>query len=133
MSRPRIPGGVRAALLALLVLAAGCSEKIDPRLAGRGGAAAYARYCLRCHGARGDGAKASRMAERPVDIGAPAFADTVDRAGLERVVARGKGKMEGYADKLSPAEIDSVARFVIALQDLRRREAAAPGSAGGAP
>lgn len=107
-----------AAMLFLTAAAAfplGCSEKVDPRLTGLPGYPVYRKYCKRCHGADGAAGKASRVAERPVNLAAPAFRDSTTVEALERVIAAGKGKMKGYDGKLSPGEIDAVARFVRAL------------------
>ena len=90
-------------------------ETLDPVLAARPGAATYQKYCLRCHGSHGDGAKASRMAERGIDFTSPAFADTADLESVRRTVTRGRGKMKGYGDKLTPGQIDTLARFVLDL------------------
>jgi len=108
-------------LAAMLVLAAvaalplGCSKKIDPRLTGLPGYPVYRKYCKRCHGADGAGGKASRVAGRAVDLAAPGFRDTTTVESLERVIGRGKGKMKGYDEKLSPSQIEATARFVRAL------------------
>ncbi len=106
-------GLVAAGAVVLFVLQPG--ESLDPDLAGRPGAAVYEKFCLRCHGGRGEGVKAARMAERVVDFTSPAFTDTSSLASVRQVVADGRGRMKGYAEKLTPAEIDSVSRFVLGL------------------
>jgi mono/diheme cytochrome c family protein len=61
------------------------------------------------------------MAGHPVDLGAPAYADTVDLAAVRRIVTEGRGRMKGYADKLEAGEIDAVARYVLDLGPARAR------------
>lgn len=94
---------------------AGCGERHPPVLTGHEGYPVYHKYCRRCHGNLGNGARASRVAHRPVSLFAPAFRDTVDLAKVRRIVAGGKGKMEGYREKLTPAQLDAVTRYVMAL------------------
>lgn len=103
---------------------AGCGERHPPVLTGHEGYPVYHKYCRRCHGNLGDGGKASRVAHRPVSLFAPAFRDTVNLARVRGFVAGGKGKMRGYREKLTDAQLDAVARYVMALPGT----AAAPGS-----
>jgi len=93
----------------------GCGERHRPVLTAHEGYPVYREYCRRCHGNLGDGGKASRVAHRPVVLFAPAFRDTVDLAALRRIVAGGKGRMQGYREKLTGAQLDAVARYVLAL------------------
>ena len=90
-------------------------ERSDPSLRGLPGFATYARLCLRCHGAGGAGRKASRIAGRPVELAGAAFRDTTRIESIRDIVARGKGKMKGFADSLAPRDIDAVSRFVLLL------------------
>jgi hypothetical protein len=61
------------------------------------------------------------MAGRPVDLGAPAYADTVDLPAVRRIVAEGKGRMKGYTDKLGAGDVDAVARYVRVMGAARAR------------
>jgi cytochrome c6 len=77
------------------------------------GAALYERKCATCHGKDGKGR--TRMGEKlglkelaAVVAGGP----PVKAADLERIVRDGKGRMPAFKDKLSDAEIKSVAAYV---------------------
>jgi mono/diheme cytochrome c family protein len=102
--------------VAVFLFALQPGESLDPTLAGRPGASLYEEHCLQCHGGRGDGPKASRMADHMVDFTSAAFADTASLATVRHTVTRGKGRMKGYAAKLSPDQIDAVSRFVLELR-----------------
>lgn len=106
-----IPALLAAAVAIVVVFA----DREEPRLTGHPGFQAYRQYCRRCHGYSGEGKRASRMAERPVSLVSPAFRDTTTLDDVERVVGRGKGKMEGYGGKLTPEEIEAVSRYVLDL------------------
>ncbi len=115
-SAPHPARGAALLLAAALALAlAGCAEKVDPALRALPGYPVYKSTCMRCHGGRGDAAKASRVAHRRVDLSSPAFRDTTTLADVEVVVTKGKGKMKGYEDELSGVQITAVSRFVLAL------------------
>jgi mono/diheme cytochrome c family protein len=100
-----------AALLAPLLM----RERTDPSLRDLPGFATYDRACVRCHGARGAGRKASSLADRPLDLAAPAFRDTARVESIRDIVLRGKGKMKGFAGTLTPEQTDEVSRFVLLL------------------
>jgi mono/diheme cytochrome c family protein len=115
-----------APLAILLCLAAGvwfpgCGGR-DALLTDHGGYPVYRKHCRRCHGPEGDGARASRMADRTLDLGAAAFRDTMDADAAARVVRDGHGRMKGYSGKLSPAEVDAVVQYVLGMAEARRRE-----------
>jgi mono/diheme cytochrome c family protein len=55
------------------------------------------------------------MAKRPVTLVAPAYRDTVDAGAIRQVIRDGKGRMEGYGEKLGPDGIDALARYVLEL------------------
>jgi len=104
-----------AALVALLPASA-CAD----------GAVIYRERCAVCHGSegRGDGPAAGLLAPGPRDftLGRYKFRSTPTGslptlADVERTVARGLPgtSMPGYADLLSPEEIETVARHVLAL------------------
>ncbi len=89
----------------------------DPRYVGVPGYATYSEHCKRCHGGAGRGGRSERMAKRPVDLSATAFRDTVSAADIAKFIRRGKGRMEGFDEILTPAGIDSLARLVLAFGD----------------
>ncbi len=70
-------------------------------------AALYAKRCASCHGKDG---KPSAVGQKmgAQDLGATKLSEK-EIAG---VIANGKGKMTPYKDKLSEAEIASLAKFV---------------------
>jgi len=109
--------------LAILAVALGAAivvvfaNRETPQLTDHPGFPTYREYCRRCHGYGGAGKRASRIAERPVSFVAPAFRDTVSLEDVERVVIRGKGKMQGYEGKLTPEEIRAVSRYVLDLPE----------------
>lgn len=79
------------------------------------GADNYKAKCAMCHGADG-------LASGPVgkSMKIPAFnspeASKMPEADIITVIKNGKGKMTGYAGKLTDAQIKDVAAFVKALQ-----------------
>jgi len=117
---PRL--GFLAASLPFLLSAvlSACGERGQPLLTDHPGYPVYRKYCRRCHGDQGDDLRASRMAERRLDLGSSAFRDTVDAAEIDRVVRMGRGRMKGYAENLRPEEIDTLVSFVLGLAEARR-------------
>lgn len=113
--------GVVAGSWLVLAVAFGCGDRGDPLLTGHPGYPAYARFCKRCHGNEGDGKRASRMAERAIDLGSPAYADSADPAAVRRIVAEGRGRMKGYAETLSGEEMDAVSHYVLEMGTARSR------------
>jgi cytochrome c6 len=70
-------------------------------------AALYAKRCASCHGKDGKpSAVGQKMGAK--DLGAT----TLSEKEIAAVISGGKGKMTAYKDKLSEAEIQSLAKFV---------------------
>jgi cytochrome c6 len=70
-------------------------------------AALYGSKCAVCHGKDGAGSPAGKK------MGAPDLTKLKDgEAKIAAVIANGKGKMTAFKGKLSPAEIDAVAKYV---------------------
>jgi mono/diheme cytochrome c family protein len=116
----RIPGRTLATAAAALAVAIGVflfSDREQPVLTDHAGFSSYRKYCRRCHGYSGEGKRASRMAERPVSLVSAAFRDTVEIGDVERIVAKGKGKMKAYEGKLSPEQLLAVAQYVLDLPE----------------
>jgi mono/diheme cytochrome c family protein len=80
----------------------------------------YRKYCRRCHGDLGNAVRASRIAQRRVDLGSAAFHDTTGLDEVLAVVSNGKGRMKGYGDRLDSADLNAVADYVLALSAARR-------------
>ena len=57
------------------------------------------------------------MAERPVDLVAPAYRDTTDFKQVLTLVSDGRGLMKGYREKLSARELEDVSRYVLEMPD----------------
>jgi mono/diheme cytochrome c family protein len=108
---------ILSALAVGVVVNMGCDRDGEPVLTEHAGYPAYKKYCRRCHGNRGGGRKASRMAERPVDLVAPAYRDTADLKDILTIVTDGRGLMKGYREKLTPGELEDVSRYVSEMPD----------------
>lgn len=100
------------ALLTALVFQIWEGDRGRPILTDHPGFAVYKEKCQRCHGYHGNRDKASRIAQREVDLGAVAFRDTTDLAEILQIVARGKGKMKGFAGKLDSTDMARVSSYV---------------------
>lgn len=75
--------------------------------AARADAALYAQKCASCHGKDGKpSAVGQKMGAK--DLGASKLSE----AEMVAVISGGKGKMTAYKDKLTEAEIHSLAKFV---------------------
>ena len=70
-------------------------------------ASIYNAKCTACHGKDGKGTSTGKK------MGAPSIASLKDgEAEIAAVIANGKGKMTAYKGKLSPEEIDALAKYV---------------------
>ncbi len=70
-------------------------------------AALYAKKCASCHG------KDGKPTAVGVKMGAKDLVETkLSEAEIGGVISGGKGKMTAYKDKLSEAEIKSLAKYV---------------------
>jgi mono/diheme cytochrome c family protein len=108
---------VLSALAAGVTVNSGCDGDGEPVLTEHPGYPAYRKYCRRCHGNRGGGRKASRMAERSVDLVAPAYRDTTDLGDILSIVTDGRGLMKGHREKLATSELESISRYVLEMPD----------------
>lgn len=78
-------------------------------------AGVYAKLCSRCHGGDGRGNPEILVERDKLDLLA---SDSVRRADLgliRRQIAEGKGSMPAFGRKLSPEQIDGLARFTLEL------------------
>jgi cytochrome c oxidase cbb3-type subunit 3 len=87
------------------------------------GQAAYMRVCAGCHAPDGKGG-----------VG-PALTGRTDFANIVRVINAGQGEMPSQAPKMTPAEIDAVAKYVVKTLNPQPagRGGAAGAGRGGAP
>ena len=101
------------AVLAALLVIASCTKKSVPTAATTtvaphpaiDGGPLYAQNCARCHGATGTEGRAPNLAR-----GDNSRSEILDK------VTNGAGRMPAFAGKLSGAEIDAVAEFVLHLK-----------------
>lgn len=77
------------------------------------GSEIYKSKCASCHGANGAGAMAKKLGSR--DLNSADFQKSSD-ADIEKVIADGKGKMPGYAGKLSKDDITAVTKYLRTLK-----------------
>jgi cytochrome c6 len=71
------------------------------------GAAVYKAKCASCHGADGAGTTAMGKKMELRDLGSAEVQKQTD-AELTEITAKGKGKMPGYATKISADELKAV-------------------------
>ncbi len=89
-----------------LVVAAVALSLAAPALAADG-AAVFASRCVMCHGKDGKGTPVGQK------MGAKDLSQEKGEAKeIEQVVKNGKGKMTAFGNKLSPEEIQAVAKYV---------------------
>ena len=122
--RWRIAVAAAGALLAIVLYMQNRDDH-EPLLVAHPGYTVYREHCRRCHGNFGNANRASRMADRRVDLGSALYRDTTAVDTIQAVIANGKGRMKGYATKLGLAELEAVRSYVLALPDARR-EAGSP-------
>ncbi len=99
--------------VAALVLAIAASASFG--FAQGSGADTYKAKCQMCHGADGLAATPTGKMLKVEPLNSPELIKKSD-ADLIAVTKAGKGKMPGYASKLSDAEIKEVITFVRTLQ-----------------
>lgn len=109
MRRAGRVGTVVIAALCLSLGAFGCSddgdagdEPTDPVLAQ--GRDVYRQHCAQCHGSRGGGGAGVRLA----DVVAARYPDIQDHIA---VIRDGREGMPAFGERLSPEEIEAVARW----------------------
>jgi cytochrome c6 len=94
-------------------LALAISAAASPARAEGAAAAIYEKKCATCHGKDGKGH--TKMGEKLgiKELAAVSAAGSATNAAdVEKIVRDGKGKMPGFKDKLSDAEIKDLAAYV---------------------
>ncbi len=86
-----------------------------PAAAQTDGASVYASKCLMCHAADGTGSTPAGRAIKAPSLLSPA-AVKESNADLLVVINKGKGRMPGYAGRLTAAEITAVTAYIRTLQ-----------------
>jgi mono/diheme cytochrome c family protein len=112
-------------LLALALLALGCSDEVLPEADARGGDLAagrviFERKCVRCHNASGDG-------QTPV-AGRFPYANIVDGVwrsdgsaeAIEKQIRQGRDPMPSFERKLTDEQIRQTVEYVLKLTGGRR-------------
>jgi mono/diheme cytochrome c family protein len=100
--------GAVVVVTAVVLLAAACGGQSapatpsDPVLAQ--GQQIYNRNCASCHGKGGNGGMGKKLA----GVVANEYPNIADQ---EAVIAGGRGSMPAWKDKLTPEEIEAVARY----------------------
>jgi mono/diheme cytochrome c family protein len=75
----------------------------DPELVQ--GREVYVRSCASCHGSSGGGGLGPKLSEGAVTDSFPTIADQIE------LIANGRGTMPSYTGRLSPEEMQAVARY----------------------
>ena len=98
--------------VALLLLTAACAPARPPETPRE----IYAAYCARCHA--DDGRGVPRQLERypKADLRRSEMIARGDRPAVLERTAKGYGPMPAFATKLTPAELEKVTDFVLALR-----------------
>jgi mono/diheme cytochrome c family protein len=104
-------GAVGSLVLATSLMAVGCgggdddsSVPSDPVLAQ--GRDVYRSQCAQCHGSRGGGGSGVKLA----GVVAASYPNFEDHVAVIRD-GKGSGRMPAFGDRLSPEEIEAVARW----------------------
>ena len=77
------------------------------------GKALYDKKCAMCHGKDG---VAKKMAKGSANLNDPEWQKATSLETIIAQISEGKGKMKGYKDKLSPEEIEAIARYAKTLK-----------------
>jgi cytochrome c6 len=83
-----------------------------PALADEDGKKLYDSKCAMCHGSDG---VAKKMAEGSKNLNDPDWKKTATVESVVKEIADGKGKMKGFAGKLSPEQMTAIANYVLTL------------------
>lgn len=95
-------------LMITMAFAAGlCFAAEDP-------AAVYKRQCASCHGPDGAGQTGAGKAMKVRDLRSPEVQSQSDEQ-LFNAIAKGKGKMPAYGQKLGEAQVHALVKYMRAL------------------
>ncbi len=97
-----------------ILLALACLVAL-PAFASPDGAALYKAKCAMCHGPDGAGQTAMGKSLKLRDLRSDAVQKQTDLE-LTKVIAGGKGKMQGYAKQLSSADIQALIAHIRTLK-----------------
>jgi mono/diheme cytochrome c family protein len=93
----------------MVPLLAGCGPE------DRSAPALYKKYCVRCHGAEGQGPPRPNKLYPYLDLLASPMVRKGDRAAVRQQVVEGDGPMPSFRRRLSPDEVERVVDFVLGL------------------
>jgi mono/diheme cytochrome c family protein len=96
-------------LLALAPLLAGCPTR------DRSGPGLYKGYCRRCHGEADEGPKKKLKLYPHLDLRTSPMLLRGDRDAVRRRIVEGDGPMPGFSRRLTPAEVERVVEFTLAI------------------
>jgi cytochrome c553 len=82
----------------------------------RDAATVYKKYCASCHGSDGRAKTFKAKFNHARDLTEEAWQSKVSDERIFNVISNGRGKMPGFAKKLSQAEIESLVPFVRGLK-----------------
>lgn len=123
----RIAGSGALAIATLVGVAALLSCRPAPRPESAEGL--YRFFCARCHGPDGRGTARQLRNYPAADLRRSEAIARGDRAAVRERTAAGHGPMPPFRDKLTPAELEKVTDYALALA----APAGGPGGAGPAP
>jgi cytochrome c6 len=92
----------------LLVAATAAALSLAPSVRAADAAALFASRCAVCHGKDGKGSAAGKK----MGVADLAAEQQEPVAEIAADIAKGKGRMPGFAGRLSPEEIQALARYV---------------------
>ncbi len=81
----------------------------------------YRAYCVRCHGARGEGEPKTLKRNPAADLLASTMMARADRPALRRRISRGYGPMPAFSHYLSPEEIERMIDYILQLHAGQRK------------
>jgi mono/diheme cytochrome c family protein len=110
-----LPTVALAMALAAAALLAGFALACRPDESDRSTEALVRRHCARCHGIDGRGNRRAVARQPGLDLTRSELAARGDRDELHRWIAEGEGTMPGFAEKLSPEEIERMIDWAVEL------------------
>ena len=84
-----------------------------PAMSAEDGAALYKAKCAMCHSENG---VTKKMAEPSANLNDPKFQEANPVEAIAKVITEGKGKMQGFKEKLSAEQISAIAAHVKTLK-----------------
>ena len=103
-------------LVTSLALASACNREPRHKTPLQRGHWLYTTRCAHCHGAYGKG-DGRRMPgpKQPRNLADPKLYETLDDAGIKRVVREGKGEMPPFGDWIQDKQLDELILYLHTL------------------